>query len=95
MKIYYENDIEMDVIADKKIAVIGYGSQGRAQARNMADSGLNVIVGVRSGGSSWNMAKKDGMNVMTIEDASREADIVHILIPDEIQATVYEQSIEP
>ncbi|MGB4363741.1 MAG: ketol-acid reductoisomerase [Methanothermobacter tenebrarum] len=95
MKIYYEDDIEMDVIADKKIAVIGYGSQGKAQARNMADSGLNVIVGVRSGGSSWNRAKKDGMNVMTIEDASREADIIHILIPDEIQATVYEQSIEP
>ncbi|MDI6701744.1 ketol-acid reductoisomerase [Methanothermobacter wolfeii] len=95
MKIYYENDIDMGIIADKKIAVIGYGSQGEAQARNMADSGLNVIVGLRRGGSSWKKAKDDGMNVMTIEDAAREADIIHILIPDEIQETVFEQSIKP
>ena len=95
MKIYYENDIDMEILADKKIAVIGYGSQGEAQARNMADSGLNVIVGLRRGGSSWKKAHDDGMNVMTIEDASREADIIHILIPDEIQETVFEQSIRP
>jgi len=95
MKIYYENDIDMGIIADKKIAVIGYGSQGEAQARNIADSGLNVIVGLRRGGSSWKKAKDDGMNVMTIEDAAREADIIHILIPDEIQETVFEQSIKP
>ncbi|MDI9617844.1 ketol-acid reductoisomerase [Methanothermobacter sp.] len=95
MKIYYENDIDMEILADKKIAVIGYGSQGEAQARNMADSGLDVIVGLRRGGASWKKAHDDGMNVMTIEDASREADIVHILIPDEIQETVFEQSIKP
>ncbi|HOQ18618.1 MAG TPA: ketol-acid reductoisomerase [Methanothermobacter thermautotrophicus] len=95
MKIYYENDIDMEILADKKIAVIGYGSQGEAQARNMADSGLNVIVGLRRGGNSWKKAHDDGMNVMTIEDASREADIIHILIPDEIQETVFEQSIRP
>ncbi|MFB2623034.1 ketol-acid reductoisomerase [Methanothermobacter sp. KEPCO-1] len=95
MKIYYENDIDMEILADKKIAVIGYGSQGEAQARNMADSGLDVIVGLRRGGASWKKAHDDGMNVMTVEDASREADIVHILIPDEIQETVFEQSIKP
>lgn len=95
MKIYYENDIDMEILADKKIAVIGYGSQGEAQARNMADSGLDVIVGLRRGGASWKKAHDDGMNVMTIEDASREADVVHILIPDEIQETVFEQSIKP
>jgi len=95
MKIYYENDIDMEILADKKIAVIGYGSQGEAQARNMADSGLDVIVGLRRGGSSWKKAHDDGMNVMTVEDASREADIIHILIPDEIQETVFEQSIKP
>lgn len=95
MKIYYENDIDMEILADKKIAVIGYGSQGEAQARNMADSGLKVIVGLRRGGSSWKKAHDDGMNVMTIEDAAREADIIHILIPDEIQETVFEQSIKP
>ncbi|WP_370004666.1 ketol-acid reductoisomerase [Methanothermobacter sp. KEPCO 2] len=95
MKIYYENDIDMEILADKKIAVIGYGSQGEAQARNMADSGLDVIVGLRRGGASWKKAHDDGMNVMTVEDASREADVVHILIPDEIQETVFEQSIKP
>ncbi|WP_321211332.1 ketol-acid reductoisomerase [Methanothermobacter sp. DP] len=95
MKIYYENDIDMEILADKKIAVIGYGSQGEAQARNMADSGLDVIVGLRRGRASWKKAHDDGMNVMTVEDASREADIVHILIPDEIQETVFEQSIKP
>ncbi|MCK9151151.1 ketol-acid reductoisomerase [Methanobacterium alcaliphilum] len=95
MKIYYEKDVDTGVLANKTIAVIGYGSQGMAQSRNMADSGLNVVVGLREGGSSWQTAKDDGMNVMSIEDAAKTADIVHILIPDEIQGAVYEQSIKP
>jgi len=65
-----------------------------AQARNMADSGLTVIVGLREGGKSWQRAKDDGMTVLSVEEASKEADIIHILIPDEIQAQVYEQSIK-
>lgn len=92
MKIYHEKDIDMGVLEDKTIAVIGYGSQGRAQALNMRDSGLNVIVGVRKDGKSWNIAKNDGMEVTTIEDASKRADIVHVLIPDEVQPKVYENT---
>lgn len=95
MKIYYEKDVDMDVLKDKTIAVIGYGSQGMAQSNNMADSGLDVVVGLRKGGKSWEIAKKDGMNVLSVENASKKADIIHILIPDEIQATAYEKSIKP
>ncbi|HEY0196279.1 MAG TPA: ketol-acid reductoisomerase [Methanobacterium sp.] len=91
---YYDKDVNTDVLKDKKIAVIGYGSQGMAQSRNMADSGLNVVVGLREGGKSWEAAKNDGMTVLSVEKASEEADIIHILIPDEIQAQVYEQSIK-
>ncbi|OPY19587.1 MAG: ketol-acid reductoisomerase [Methanobacterium sp. PtaU1.Bin097] len=91
---YYDKDVDTDVLKDKKIAVIGYGSQGMAQARNMADSGLTVIVGLREGGKSWQRAKNDGLTVLSVEEASKEADIIHILIPDEIQAQVYEQSIK-
>lgn len=91
---YYEKDVDLDVLKDKKIAVIGYGSQGMAQSRNMADSGLNVIVGLRKDGKSWDMAKKDGMNVLSVEEAVKEADIIHVLIPDEIQAKVYQESIK-
>ena len=94
MKIYYEKDVNMDVLKDKTIAVIGYGSQGMAQSRNMAESGLDVIVGLRKGGDSWETAIDHDMTVMTVEEASKEADVVHILIPDEIQAQVYEKSIK-
>ncbi|WP_295722444.1 ketol-acid reductoisomerase [uncultured Methanobrevibacter sp.] len=95
MKMYYDDDVNTDVIADKTIAVMGYGSQGRAQSRNMADSGLNVIVGLRKGGKSFQLAKDDGMDVMSIEEAAKQADIIHILLPDEIQANVYEKQIKP
>ena len=93
MKMYYDDDVNTEALEGKTIAVIGYGSQGRAQSRNMADSGANVIVGLRENGSSWNLAKEDGMTVETIEDASEKADIIHILLPDEIQETVYKTQI--
>ena len=95
MKMYYDADVNTDALEGKTIAVIGYGSQGRAQSRNMADSGANVIVGVRENGSSWNLVKEDGMTVKTIEDAAKEADIIHILLPDEIQEKVYNEQIAP
>lgn len=95
MKIYYEKDVNIDVLKDKTIAVIGYGSQGSAQAQNMAESGLNVVVGLRKGGNSWQTALDDGMKVLTMEEAAEVADVIHILIPDEIQAQVYEKSIKP
>lgn len=94
MKMYYEKDVDLNVIEHKTIAVIGYGSQGMAQSRNMADSGLNVVVGLRKNGRSWNMAKNDGMNVLSVSDAAEQADIIHMLIPDEIQSKVYDKSIK-
>lgn len=95
MKMYYEDDVDASVVADKTIAVIGYGSQGRGQSRNMADSGLDVIVGLREGGASWQKAIDDGMKVATIEEAAKQADIIHILLPDEIQEKVYNEQIAP
>lgn len=92
---YYDDDVNTDALEGKTIAVIGYGSQGRAQSRNMADSGANVIVGVRENGNSWDLVKEDGMTVKTIEDAAAEADIIHILLPDEIQEKVYAEQIAP
>ncbi|MGO9387634.1 MAG: ketol-acid reductoisomerase [Methanobacterium sp.] len=91
---YYENDVNLEILKNKTIGVIGYGSQGMAQARNMADSGLNVVVGLRKDGASWNAAKNDGMSVLSVEGAAEEADIIHILIPDEIQSKVYHESIK-
>ena len=95
MKVFYDSDFKLDALKEKTIAVIGYGSQGRAQSLNMKDSGLNVVVGLRKNGASWENAKADGHNVMTIEEAAEKADIIHILIPDELQAEVYESQIKP
>lgn len=94
MEIYYEKDVTIDALKDKTIAVIGYGSQGEAQSRNMADSGLDVVVGLRKYGKSWNRATDDGMKVLTIEDAAEQGDIIHMLIPDEIQPKVYKTKIK-
>lgn len=94
-KIYRENDADLAVLEGKKIAVIGYGAQGRAQARMMHESGLDVIVGCRENGASWKQVTEDGLSVDTIENATKQADIVHILIPDEHQKAVYEAQIQP
>jgi len=94
LKVFYDTDANLDVLKSKKIAIIGYGSQGRAQALCMKDSGLSVIIGVRKNGASWSLAKKDGMQVETISDAARQADIIHILIPDEVHGEVYKNEIE-
>ncbi|MDR2967351.1 MAG: ketol-acid reductoisomerase [Methanobacteriaceae archaeon] len=95
MKMYYDKDVDAGALANKTVAVIGYGSQGMGQSRNMVDSGIKVIVGLREGGSSWKKANDDGMDVKTIEEAAEIADVIHILLPDEIQANVYEKSIAP
>lgn len=94
MKVYYDDDVTTNVLKDKTIAVIGYGSQGHGQSLNMKDSGLNIVMGLREDGKSWNKAKEAGLTVKTIEEASKEADIIHILIPDEIQKDVYENQIK-
>ncbi|AEC52260.1 ketol-acid reductoisomerase [Pyrococcus sp. NA2] len=95
VKVYYDKDVSMEVLKDKTVAIIGYGNQGEAQAKNMRDSGVHVILGLRPGGNSWKRAEKDGFEVYTIEDAVKRADIVHILIPDLVQPKVYREKIEP
>ncbi|MHB8288294.1 MAG: ketol-acid reductoisomerase [Acidimicrobiales bacterium] len=94
-KLYYEKDIDPALIAGRKVAIIGYGSQGHAHALNLHDSGVDVRVGLRKGSSSWSKAEQAGLSVMTIEDATREADLIMILLPDTEQAAVYEASIAP
>jgi ketol-acid reductoisomerase len=87
-KIYYDQDAQKSYLQNKTVAIIGYGSQGRGQALNLKDSKVNVIVGLRENGNSWEKAKKDGLTVETIEKAVKQADIVQILIPDEVQPPV-------
>jgi ketol-acid reductoisomerase len=94
-KTWKDNDISLDPIKDQTIAVIGYGIQGDAQANNMKDSGLNVIVGLKEGGNSWKKAKNDGHHVMSVSEACKSADIIHVLIPDMIQSQVYKDEIGP
>ncbi len=95
LKIYLDKDIDTNLIRTKKIAVIGFGSQGYGQSMNLKDSGCDVVLGLRLGGKSDTKAKNYGFRTMTIEDAVKYADIVQILIPDEIQAKVYEEQIKP
>jgi len=92
VKVYHDIEIDMNVLEDKKVAVIGYGSQGQAQALNMKDSGVNVVIGLRPG-KSWERAKKDGFEVKSVIDAANEADVVLMLIPDMAQPTVYNEEI--
>nr|MBO2479622.1 ketol-acid reductoisomerase [Bacillota bacterium] len=93
-KIYYEKDADLSYLNGKTVAVIGYGSQGHAQAQNLRDSGVRVIVGLRPG-RSWEQAEKDGFDVYTVDQAVAQADFIQILMPDEIQAKVYREQIEP
>ncbi|MBN2152240.1 MAG: ketol-acid reductoisomerase [Candidatus Lokiarchaeota archaeon] len=95
MKIYREHDASMDAIKNLTIAVIGYGSQGQAQSAMMRESGVKVVIGVRKDGESWKQAKADGFEVLSIADAAKRADIVQVLIPDQLQAKVYKEEIAP
>jgi len=93
MKILNDADADVSVLKGRKVAVIGYGSQGCAQSFMLKESGIDLIVGVREGGDSWKKALVDGHKVMTISEAVRNADIVHILVPDELQADIFSQQI--
>ena len=93
-KIWKDADVNLDQIKNETIAIIGYGIQGNAQANNLRDSDLKVIVGLNKEGQSWKKAHEDGHNVMSIADACNKADIIHVLIPDMIQAQVYKNEIE-
>lgn len=92
--IYTEADATPQLIKEKKIAIIGYGSQGHAHALNLKDSGCDVRVGLREGSQSWEAAEKEGLRVCTVPEAVKEADFVMILLPDEVQAKIYTEQIE-
>ncbi len=94
VKMYYDADANKGALQGKTVAVIGYGSQGHAQAQNLRDSGVNVIVGLREG-KSWEQAEKDGFQVYSVSEATKRADVVQILMPDERQAQVYREEIAP
>ena len=93
-KIFYDQDADLGLIKGRKIAIIGYGSQGHAHALNLKDSGQDVVVGLYKGSKSWAKAEKDGLKVMTVNDAAAAADIIMILLPDQTQRQVYEESIK-
>ena len=95
MKAFYEQDANLDFLKNKTIAVIGYGSQGHAHAQNLRDSGLNVIVGQRSGGANYALAKEHGFAPMSAAEAAAAADVIMILLPDQHQARVYREDIAP
>ena len=95
MNRYYDKDADLSIIQGKKVAVIGYGSQGHAQANNLKDSGVEVVVGLREGSSSARKAQEAGIRVMSVEEASAWADVVMVLAPDEFQASIYSENIEP
>ena len=94
MKIYYDRDADMNLIRKKRVAVLGYGSQGHAHAQNLKDSGVNVVVGLREG-NSWRKAEQSGLKVMPTADAVKSADVIMLLAPDEAQAAIYRDSIAP
>ena len=93
-KMYYEKDCDISYLDGKKIAIIGYGSQGHAHAQNLRDSGCDVIVGLRQG-KSWQKATEDGFTVMTVADATKAADIIMMLVNDERAADIYKESVAP
>ena len=93
-KVYYDETVTQDALQGKKIAVIGYGSQGHAHAQNLKDNGYDVVIGLRPG-RSFNKAKEDGFDVYTVSEATQQADVVMVLLPDEIQGEVYNKEIKP
>jgi len=95
MKIYYDKDADLKNLKGKKIAIIGYGSQGHAQAQNLRDSGLDVIVSQRKGGENYELALRHGFKPITANEAARQADLIQILTQDHIQAKLYEEDVKP
>ena len=94
-KIYYQQDCDLNKLNGKKVAIIGYGSQGHAHALNLKDSGVDVVVGLYEGSKSADKAREQGLEVMSVADATKAADVIMVLIPDEKQKAVYESEIKP
>ncbi len=95
MKVYYDTDADLTFLEDKTVAVIGYGSQGHAHAQNLRDSGINVIVGQRPGGPNYDLAQKHGFEPVSAKEAASLADMIMILLPDQVQAKVFREDIAP
>ena len=93
--IYYENDADISLLADKTVGVIGYGSQGHAHALSLKDSGVNVVVGLYEGSSSWGKAEEAGLRVASVSEVAQEADMMMMLVPDHLQSRIYRESIQP
>src|ERR1700738_3986462 len=93
--VYYEKDADRGLIADRRVAIVGYGSQGHAHALNLRDSGIDVRVGLRDGSSSKAKAEAAGLRVVPIADAAQEADLIMVLAPDTDQQAIYQAAIEP
>ncbi|HEY8599243.1 MAG TPA: NAD(P)-binding domain-containing protein, partial [Thermomicrobiales bacterium] len=93
--IYYDNDANLDLLKGKKVAVIGYGSQGHAHSLNLKESGIDVRVGLHPTSKSRVKAEARGLRVLDVADAAKEADVIMVVVPDELQSTVYEESIKP
>ncbi|WP_331428898.1 ketol-acid reductoisomerase [Desulfovibrio sp. TomC] len=95
MKIYYDQDADLSLLADKTVAILGYGSQGHAHAQNLRDSGVKVVIGQRPGGPNWELAKENGFTPMSAAEAAAAADVIMILVPDQHQKAVYEKDVLP
>ncbi|MDR3319378.1 MAG: ketol-acid reductoisomerase [Desulfovibrio sp.] len=95
MKVYYEQDADITKLKNKTVAIIGYGSQGHAHAQNLRDSGVKVVIGQRSGGTSYDLAREHGFTPVSADEAAAQADMIMILLPDEVQASVYEKDVRP
>jgi ketol-acid reductoisomerase len=95
LNVYYDKDCDISLIKSKKVAMIGFGSQGHAHAENLRDNGVNVVVGLKKGGKSWKKAEAKGFDVFEVSEAVKDADVVMILLPDETQKSVYDNEIAP
>ena len=95
LNVYYDKDCDLSLIQSKKVAVIGFGSQGHAHAENLRESGVDVIIGLRPDGGSWNKAKTKNFEVLSVAEATAKAEVIMILLPDESQAKIYTNEIEP
>src|SRR5687768_11679334 len=94
-KIYYDNDADLALLKGKTIAILGYGSQGHAQAQNLRDSGCTVIIGQRPGGANYDLAVSHGFKPMSVEEVTEKADLINMLLPDEVTGDIYRNNVKP
>src|SRR5438270_10142757 len=95
VRVYYDKDADLGLLKNKKISILGYGSQGHAHALNLKDSGLDVSVGLYPESKSWKVAQEDGLRVMRTDEAADWADTIMMLLPDHLQASIYQRDVEP